>query len=101
MTATNQPRLFLQFIYDVWNERTWRMNEDFAIAMRDKLKELEMIARDYSDFIKSYSEENFNNKWETIEQSILAMRHIEDARMKYWKVIQYWKPDGNWESTYR
>jgi len=29
------------------------------------------------------------NKYSNIAQATLAMRHIEDARMRYGKVIQY------------
>lgn len=66
---------------------------DLATMMRDKLKELESIARDITDYIKKCNNlverTDTGNVSETIAQSILAMRHIEDARMRYGKVIQY------------
>ena len=70
-------------------EASWNSILDYATMMRSKLKELETIARDFSDFIKLQNEDKIWNKWEVIAQSILGMRHIEDARMKYGKVIQY------------
>ena len=54
--------------------------EDFRIT----LKLLEEQARDYINELKKIP---WN--WEAIAQATLAMRHIEDARMRYGKVIQY------------
>ena len=77
--------------------RTWVDIVDMASMFRDKLKELEMLARDYSYLIKNTNFDEWLDKWEVIAQSILGMRHIEDARMKYWKVIQY---TTTWTSCY-
>lgn len=77
--------------------RTWNDIVDISSMMRDKLKELEDLARSYSDLIKDTNFDEWLNQWEVIAQSILAMRHIEDARMKYWKVIQY---TTTWTSCY-
>ena len=60
------------------------MQLNSANNMRENLKELEEQARSWIDHLK----ENWAS-WEVIAQATLAMRHIEDARMKYWKVIQY------------
>lgn len=68
---------------------------DIATRARALLKELEHEARLFTETIKS--EEWLHDKWETIAQSIIAMRHIEDARMRYGKVIQY---ATTWDSCY-
>jgi len=64
--------------------------------LRDNLKVLEESWRYFTEMIKKC--ENIKwNKGEVIAQSIITMRHIEDARMRYWKVIQYlW----DWISIY-
>ena len=63
--------------------------EAIATAFHEKLKELESLARGFADELKKSGGEPQGNPPETIAQSILAMRHIEDARMRYEKVIQY------------
>lgn len=58
---------------------------------REELKKLEEDARLFISWLKA------TGNWEAIAQATLAMRHIEDARMRYWKVIQYlW----DWNSIY-
>ena len=67
-------------------------SEDFktvAMTFREELKELEERARNFTKAIKAQPSEDFGNKSEVIAQATLAMRHIEDARMRYGKVIQY------------
>lgn len=61
--------------------------EGQCAIFREALKKLEEIARLFSNNLKNADLEY--NKWECIAQSILAIRHLEDARMRYWKVIQY------------
>jgi hypothetical protein len=73
----------------------WLDFENIATKFRDELLELEASAREFSDFLKKGEVEW--DKWECIAQSILAMRHLEDARMRYWKVIQYL---NDWVSIY-
>lgn len=58
-------------------------NEDCANNLREKLQSLETYARNYIDSLKVLG------NGEAIAQATLAMRHIEDARMRYGKVIQY------------
>jgi len=60
----------------------------YAEFMRSELKKMEEDARLFIAKIKK-EETLLGNKWETIAQATLWMRHIEDARMKFWKVIQY------------
>lgn len=55
-----------------------------ANKFRDNLLEIESTARFFIDKLK---EEKVPG--EVIAQATLAMRHIEDARMRYGKVIQY------------
>ena len=75
----------------------WPSLENLANHFRDTLKKLEKEAREYIEDIKSRDTVEWQNKWETIAQATLAMRHLEDARMRYWKVIQYlW----DWVSKY-
>ena len=57
-------------------------------SFRDRLKSIEEDARTYIEILKS-NEVILENKWECIAQATIAMRHIEDARMRYGKVIQY------------
>lgn len=59
-----------------------------AESLRESLKNTEEQARRYVQFIKD-SQEDLHDKWECIAQAMLALRHIEDARMRFWKVIQY------------
>ena len=41
------------------------------------------------------TDEELYDKWECIAHAMLALRHIEDARMRMWKVIQYaWDGDS-------
>ena len=68
----------------------------FSESFRTKLKLIEQEARDFIKFIKESQEELFD-KGECIEDATLAMRHIEDARMRYGKVIQY---ATTWESNF-
>jgi hypothetical protein len=60
-----------------------------AEEMRLKLKDLEVMARQFAEVLKSPHGVPLFDKGECIADSILALRHIEDARMRYGKVIQY------------
>lgn len=68
-----------------------------AEALRAFLKNVESDARIVVQYIKD-SQESLHDKWECIAQAMLALRHIEDARMRFWKVIQY---ATTGESTYK
>ena len=57
---------------------------------RNELLRLEKEARQYLEDMKWTSFwPKWIYHWEAIAQATLAMRHIEDARMRYGKVIQY------------
>lgn len=58
--------------------------EELATEMRARLQHLEDAARAYILDLKDNKADG-----EVIAQATLAMRHIEDARMRYGKVIQY------------
>lgn len=58
--------------------------EQVAEDLRTRLASCESYARNY---IKHWLIDEQNE--EVIEQATLAMRHIEDARMRYGKVLQY------------
>ncbi len=66
--------------------------EEVAQDFRKRLLWLEQYAKNYIQDLKDTKCE-----WETIAQATLAMRHIEDARMRYGKVLQYL---GDWVSIY-
>lgn len=70
--------------YTGWNSSSGEFNINVSFMMREILQEQEETARSYIDYLRARWE-----KWEVIAQATLAMRHIEDARMRYWKVIQY------------
>ena len=57
--------------------------------IRGLLKETEAIMREYSNLTKSSDDGSLFDKGECIANSILAIRHLEDARMRLGKVIQY------------
>lgn len=59
-----------------------------AEAFREILKWVEERARDYVAKIKEYNLP-IHDKGEVIADAMLALRHIEDARMRYGKCIQY------------
>lgn len=61
---------------------------NYAESLREFLKNAESDARRAVQFIKD-SQESLHDKWECIAQAMLAIRHIEDARMRFGKVIQY------------
>lgn len=70
---------------------------DVVTAFRESLKETERLARDFTDYLKTTQWLNLWDKWECIAQSIIALRHIEDARMRFGEFIRH---AGNWESCY-
>ena len=69
----------------------WPDFERECNEMRGELKILETRARKLALIIE------MTNNSEVVTQANLAMRHIEDARMRYGKVIQYL---GDGESIY-
>ena len=66
----------------------WPNFEDICAGFRYRLVKFEAEARTFSDELKK-AERPMWDKGEVIAQSIIAMRHLEDARMRYGKVIQY------------
>lgn len=60
-----------------------------AEAMREDLKHIEEKARQYAEVVKSQNCVPMHDKGEVIADAMLALRHIEDARMRYGKCIQY------------
>lgn len=60
-----------------------------AEAMREDLKNLEEKARHYAMVVKGKNCLPMFDQWEVIADAMLALRHIEDARMRYGKCIQY------------
>jgi hypothetical protein len=58
--------------------------------LRAELKKLELVARAIKDNGAFRVEQTFAGQHgEMIAQSMLAVRHIEDARMRIGKVLQY------------
>ena len=63
---------------------------NLASEIRVRLDGEEKALRGYVDNIKNAEETTAHfNKGECIAQAMLALRHIEDARMRVGKVIQY------------
>lgn len=60
-----------------------------AEEMRTFLKQAEEMARTYAEIVKGPFCQPMHDKGEVIAQCMLALRHIEDARMRYGKCIQY------------
>lgn len=65
-----------------------------AEALRADLKFIEEKARQYAEVVKSQNCVPMHDKGEVIAQAMLALRHIEDARMRYGKCIQYAQDGG-------
>ena len=64
--------------------------EELCKRLRDDLKKIEMQARSILDHSDLKAENTFGNqRGEQKGQAMLAVRHIEDARMRLGKVIQY------------
>lgn len=88
-----QPRLCYIELKKENCDSTWNMDIDISSMMRSRLKDMENIARDFIEKLESSNvvewTEAHHKQLEAIEQAKMAMRHIEDARMKYEKVIQY------------
>lgn len=62
---------------------------NIANSTRDRLNAEELHVRDFVEMIKETPDADGFNKGECIAQAMLALRHIEDARMRLGKVIQY------------
>lgn len=67
------------------------MEEITPELLRLKLLEIENMSKNLISWLK------LQWNWEVIAQATLALRHIEDARMRFWKVIQY---TWDWISIY-
>ena len=83
------------FSRDPWVYVLDPVNE--AESFRNILKWVEERARDYVAKLKEHNLP-MHDKGEVIEDAMLALRHIEDARMRYGKCIQY---ATTWESNYQ
>ncbi len=95
------PRLCLTEFEKENCESTWSFNKDISSMMRIRLKDMEAIARDFIDHLECTEivewTQAHHEQLEVIEQAKIWLRHIEDARMRYWKVIQY---SWDWVSVY-
>lgn len=61
-----------------------------AEKFRETLGNAEKLMREYVDILKSTNIPlTLHDRWECIAQAMLALRHTEDARMRFGKVIQY------------
>lgn len=70
---------------------------EWSERFREALGYQEREARVFVSLLKDTKEE-LHDKWEMIAQAMLALRHIEDARMRFGKVIQY---ADNGQSIYK
>ena len=62
---------------------------ELAELFRDDLKFIEGRAREFAKFNIKMAGEPLYDMGECIAQAMLAIRHIEDARMRFGQVIQY------------
>jgi hypothetical protein len=89
-TWTTREALLIEREWSNQNSETsWNRLNDLCSMMRSKLWEIEDLSKSLTELIKMWAVITAN-QWECIAQSILAMRHVEDARMRFGKVIQYW-----------
>lgn len=76
-------------------DETFLNVEAYCNDFRSSLGDIEIGIR---SFVKDMKESNVSwDKWECIAQAMLALRHIEDARMRFGKCIQY---STDWISIY-
>jgi hypothetical protein len=61
---------------------------DSCKILREEMLKIERALRWFILWLKE-SEEKLYDKWECIAQAMLSLRHMEDSRMRVWKVIQY------------
>lgn len=80
-----------EFVFDPVHE---------AEMLREIIKWVEIRARDFAAKLKAHEWEMFD-KWEVIANSMLAIRHIEDARMRFGKCIQYTPVSTQGVSSYQ
>lgn len=71
-----------------------------AEELRTELKRVEMMTREFAEILKSPNTTPLFDKGEVIANCMLALRHIEDARMRFGKCIQYSEVKNNGESCY-
>mgnify|MGYP006985670055 CR=1 FL=1 len=71
-----------------------------AEMLREIIRGVEIRARDFSAKLKAFEGEIYD-KGEVIANSILAIRHIEDARMRFGKCIQYTPVSKQGVSSYQ
>ena len=69
----------------------------FAGLMRKDLKLLETRLRRFIKELHNFPTNPEEDRGEVIAQAKLGLRHLEDVRMRFWKVIQY---AGDWVSKY-
>jgi hypothetical protein len=75
----------------------WETFETIVNSLRNDLLVLENKARELTEDMNWSENREGQDIVEATAQSILAMRHLEDARMRYGKVLQYlW----DWTSIY-
>lgn len=78
--------------------QTVRLPVAATTSIREKIKEIAKLSKLLTDEIKKWEANTPDqDKGEMIANSILCYRHLEDASMRLWKVIQ--AHDG-WVSIY-
>jgi len=75
--------------------------DEYSEQLRAKLKDFEKEVRSLVFICKQTSEETLFDKWEVIANAMLTLRHVEDARMRLGKVIQYSIKENGGESCYK
>jgi len=62
---------------------------DHSNQLRTSLGSIETAIREYVEAVKHAEDQEGFNRGECTAQAMLALRHVEDARMRIGKVIQY------------
>lgn len=84
-------------VTDEMKELMMARPEEFAKNWREALNISVKLLKDYKESLSSIPVNEWEDRGEVFANLMLALRHIEDARMRLWKMIQY--SDG-WVSVY-
>ena len=72
-----------------------------AEDLRTRLKDIELMVRQFADVVKGPNCIPLFDKGEVIANAMLTLRHVEDARMRLGKCIQYSHVENGGESCYK
>lgn len=61
---------------------------EYSSWLRTKIKDVASAVKSFKSNLTQYPERDWEDRWEVIANIMLAYRHLEDARMRLWKVIE-------------